>query len=42
MQAGIIVSETERGPLFGHDGFNVCMMGHEGLYPVATRLLRED
>ncbi len=29
-------------PVFGRDGFHVCMMGHEGLYPVATRLLRED
>lgn len=29
-------------PLFGHDGMQVWMLGHEGLYPVATRLLREE
>ena len=39
---GLNVLDASFEPLFGHDGFNVCMMGHEGLYPVATRLLRED
>ena len=39
---GLNVLDAAFEPLFGHDGFNVCMMGHEGLYPVATRLLRED
>ena len=29
-------------PLFGNDGMRVWMMGQEGLYPVATRLLRPD
>jgi hypothetical protein len=29
-------------PLFGNDGMAVWMLGQEGLYPVATRLLRED
>ncbi len=39
---GLNVLDAAFEPLFGRDGFNVCMMGHEGLYPVATRLLRED
>ena len=39
---GLNVLDDAFEPLFGHDGFNVCMMGHEGLYPVATRLLRAD
>lgn len=39
---GLNVLDDAFRPLFGNDGFNVCMMGHEGLYPVATRLLRED
>jgi uncharacterized protein len=29
-------------PLFGNDGMAVWMMGHDGVYPVATRLLRDD
>ena len=29
-------------PLFGTDGLRVWMLGHEGLYPMATRLLKED
>jgi metallophosphoesterase superfamily enzyme len=29
-------------PLFGNDGMHVWMLGQEGLYPVATRLLKED
>ena len=39
---GLNVLDAAFEPLFGSDGFNVCMMGHEGLYPVATRLLSED
>jgi DNA ligase-associated metallophosphoesterase len=39
---GLNVLDDAFVPVFGQDGFNVCMMGHEGLYPVATRLLRED
>lgn len=39
---GLNVLDAAFAPLFGNDGFNVCMMGHEGLYPVATRLLRDD
>jgi hypothetical protein len=29
-------------PLFGNDGLRVWMLGQEGLYPMATRLLKED
>ena len=29
-------------PLFGVDGFSVLMLGQEGLYPIATRLLQGD
>lgn len=39
---GLNVLDDAFEPLFGNDGFNVCMMGHEGLYPVATRLLKGD
>lgn len=39
---GLNVLDEAFEPVFGLDGFNVCMMGHEGLYPVSTRLLRED
>ncbi len=39
---GLNVLDQAFVPLFGTDGFNVCMMGHEGLYPVASRLLRGD
>jgi hypothetical protein len=29
-------------PLFGNGGVNVIMLGQDGVYPVAPRLLRED
>ena len=29
-------------PLLGQDGMTVWMLGQDGLYPVATRLLKED
>ena len=29
-------------PLFASDGLQAWMLGHDGLYPVAARLLRED
>jgi uncharacterized protein len=29
-------------PLFGNDGMAVWMLGQDGIYPVATRLLRDD
>ena len=36
------VLSAEFEPMFGSDGMSVWMLGQEGLYPVATRLLRED
>jgi len=39
---GLNVLAPEFEPMFGADGFAVWMLGEEGLYPVATRLLRED
>lgn len=39
---GLNVLDPAFEPLFGHDGFSVWMLGQEGLYPVATRLLRGD
>lgn len=39
---GLNVLDTAFEPLFGNDGLAVWMMGQEGLYPVATRLLRDD
>ena len=39
---GLNILDDAFAPLFGHDGMSVWMLGHEGLYPVATRLLRED
>jgi uncharacterized protein len=39
---GLNVLDEAFAPLFGNGGFNVWAMGQEGLYPVATRLLKED
>ncbi|MEL7047447.1 MAG: phosphoesterase, partial [Pseudomonadota bacterium] len=39
---GLNVLDDAFTPLFGTDGLKVWMMGQEGLYPVATRLLRGD
>lgn len=39
---GLNVLDAAFAPLFGNDGFSVWVLGQEGLYPVATRLLRED
>ena len=39
---GLNILDAAFEPLFGHDGMKVWMLGQEGLYPVATRLLRED
>lgn len=39
---GLNVLDAAFDPLFGHDGSKVWLLGHEGLYPVATRMLRED
>jgi DNA ligase-associated metallophosphoesterase len=39
---GLNILDVAFEPLFGSDGMDVWMMGQEGLYPVAPRLLRED
>jgi len=39
---GLNVLDEAFAPLFGNDGMSVWMLGQEGLYPVASRLLRED
>ena len=39
---GLNILDDPFEPLFGHDGMHVWMLGQEGLYPVATRLLKED
>lgn len=39
---GLNVLDRAFAPLFGDDGLSVWMLGQEGLYPVAARLLCED
>lgn len=39
---GLNIMDEAFAPLFGSQGFAVWMLGQEGLYPIATRLLRED
>ncbi|MFN3869500.1 MAG: ligase-associated DNA damage response endonuclease PdeM [Hyphomicrobiaceae bacterium] len=39
---GLNVLDAAFSPLLGRDGMNVWMLGQEGLYPVAPRLLIED
>ncbi|HET6390209.1 ligase-associated DNA damage response endonuclease PdeM [Hyphomicrobium sp.] len=39
---GLNILNAAFEPLFGDDGLDVWMLGHEGLYPVAPRLLRDD
>ena len=39
---GLNILDDAFQPIFGNDGMAVWMLGQEGLYPVATRLLRED
>lgn len=39
---GLNVLDEAFQPLFGSDGLSVWMLGQEGLYPIATRLLCED
>ena len=39
---GLNILDAAFEPLFGMDGMAVWMLGQEGLYPVATRLLRDD
>ncbi len=42
MDAGLNVLDPAFRPLFGAGGMAVWMLGQDGLYPVATRLLAED
>lgn len=39
---GLNVLDEAFEPLFGSDGMAVWLLGQEGLYPIATRLLRDD
>ena len=39
---GLNILDAAFDPLFDNDGMKVWMLGQEGLYPVATRLLQED
>jgi metallophosphoesterase superfamily enzyme len=39
---GLNILDAAFEPLFGGDGLSVWMLGHEGLYPIAPRLLRDD
>jgi uncharacterized protein len=39
---GLNILDAAFEPLFGNDGMSVWMLGQEGVYPVAPRLLRED
>jgi DNA ligase-associated metallophosphoesterase len=39
---GLNVLDEAFAPLFGHDGLSVLVLGQEGLYPIAARLLKED
>lgn len=39
---GLNILDTAFEPLFGNEGLAVWMLGQEGLYPVAPRLLRPD
>jgi DNA ligase-associated metallophosphoesterase len=39
---GLNVLDDAFAPLFGLDGVSVLVLGQEGLYPIAARLLKED
>lgn len=39
---GLNILDEAFEPLFGNDGMSVWLLGQEGLYPVATRILKED
>ena len=41
-RTGLNILDAAFEPLFGNDGMNVWLIGHEGIYPVAGRLLCED
>lgn len=42
LTGGLNVLDDAFMPVFGNDGLSVWMMGHDGIYPVATRFLRGD
>jgi uncharacterized protein len=39
---GLNVLDAAFEPIFANDGMSVWMMGQDGIYPIATRLLRDD
>lgn len=39
---GLNILDEAFEPLFRNDGMSVWLLGQEGLYPVATRILKED
>lgn len=39
---GLNVLDEAFAPLFGNEGLSVLVLGQEGLYPIAARLLKED
>ncbi len=39
---GLNILDAAFEPIFGSEGMDVWMLGQDGLYPVATRLLRSD
>lgn len=39
---GLNILDEAFSPLFGSDGIQVHVLGEEGLYPIAARLLKED
>jgi uncharacterized protein len=42
LTGGLNVLSPAFGPIFGDDGLHVYVLGEEGLYPIAARLLRDD
>lgn len=42
LTGGLNVLDDAYLPMFGNDGFDVWMLGQEGVYPVATRQLARD
>ncbi len=42
LTGGLNVLDAAFEPLMGSDGMKVWMLGHDGIYPIAARLLRPD
>jgi uncharacterized protein len=42
LTGGLNVLDDAFQPVFGNDGLHVWVMGHDGIYPIATRFLRGD